>query len=443
MKKVLVLDRGYSVKFMKSNEFEVIIVSLENTIKENLEKQGLNVVACFEEEYNDLPISKYEDNYLIHSWDSDRFLKHLPMHKRREVLGKEITFWNKIFDKYKPSCIVNEIVTIEFMEVMFIEAQKRGIPYYRWGLFPIWPYDIWLKDQPFNNMMPSMFWDSIIPSNESKKRAIKIINEVRIKKQKPYYIKGLKDHNIIDIFTSFRQILIWCILLKKFKIERRFIYENNLYLFIENFKMSFNRLFNKYDTFQKENGIEYFYYPLHLEPEATIEYNGYYFNDQAMLIGRIAHSLNVNQKLIVKEHPQQLGALTLSKYKKLKKYYPNLIFLRGDVSSYDIFNEIKCIVTLNGTAGYEAWICQKPVIVFGDVFYRNFPGINSCDNFKQLYDIIRNEKFVTAKDEEIVEYIAKIFEKSTILYAENNDNFAEYDCFNELTKQVETLIQQC
>lgn len=441
MKKVLVLDRGYTVKFMKSNEFEVIVVSLEKVFKRNLERQNLNVVACFEEEYNDLPIAEYDDNYLIHSWDSDRYLKHLSMDKRREILGKEITFWGNIFDKYKPSCIVNEVVTIEFMEVMFIEAQKRGIPYYRWGLFPIWPNDIWLKDQPFNNLMSTSYWNNIIPSDESKEQALQIIKKVREKKQKPYYIKGLKDHYIADIFTSLKGILLWNILLKKFKKERRFIYENNLHLNEENFRMAFNRLFFKYDKFKKEIGIEYFYYPLHLEPEATIEYYGYYFNDQAMLIDRIAHSLKVNQKLIVKEHPQQLGALALYKYRNLKKKHPNLIYLRGDISSYDIFPEIKCLVTLNGTAGYEAWICQKPVIVFGDVFYRNFPGINACDDFKQLYDIIRNDKYKIANDEEIIEYIARIFEKSTLLYAENNDIFAEYDCLNELTKQVEAFIR--
>lgn len=54
MKKVLVLDRGYSFNYMKSDKFEVICLALSVEGKKYWEERNIKVVGCFEEEYKNI-----------------------------------------------------------------------------------------------------------------------------------------------------------------------------------------------------------------------------------------------------------------------------------------------------------------------------------------------------------------------------------------------------
>ena len=130
MKKILILDRYYTTKLAKSDKYEFIIACLTKKNKEQFQKEGYNVVGCFEEDYSELPIADYPNNYLLFSFDSDRFLRRYSFEKRREILGKEISFWSQILDGHKPDLIINEVCTIEWMEVLYIEAKKRNIIYH-------------------------------------------------------------------------------------------------------------------------------------------------------------------------------------------------------------------------------------------------------------------------------------------------------------------------
>ncbi len=444
-KKVIVLDRSYSVKYMNSEVFDTLIVSLSSPRKQRSEKEGLKVIACFEDEYERLPIAEIPDNYLIHSLDSDRFLRRYDYSKRMEILGKEISFWTKIFDTYQPDCIVNEIVTIEFMEVMAIEAAKRNIPYYRWGGAPFYPKDIWVKDRPFNSLMGKEYWQTIEETAEDKTDANNYIEEFRVKHRRPYYIKKKRTSPIKRVIKKFSSLMAYIgVDLRHYTntFTNRFCYEDYYYLRRLDINYKWSRLLhNEYDHIDEKEKCSYLFYPLHLEPEATIEYMGFFFNSQKMILERIAHSLKLGQKLIVKEHPQQEGMLMTKEYRDLKKRYPNLIYLPGHVSAYDIYPHIKCLVTLNGTAGFESWICKRPVIVLGDVFYRDFPGVTACDDFKQLYDIIRNERFEVANEDEILSYVAKICHQLSDIAPCSYDSEGEKP-LTAITKQIEHFLSK-
>ena len=441
---VLILDRSYSVRYMKSETFEIIVVCLSSQRRKQLENQGFNIVGCFEDEYPEIPISEIPDNYLTHSFDSDRLLLHYDYEKRLEILGKEINFWSTIYDTYHPNCIVNEIVTIEFMEVMVIEASKRNIPYFRWGGLPFAPLDIWLVNHPYNSLMGDDYWNSINENENDIKKAIRYIQEIRINHQRPDYILQSKKSkyeillnkikasgNLIDIFVNHYIN----------SIKGKFQYEDYFYLRLQKFQNAVKLIFTnkKYDKFELNENYDYFFYPLHYEPEAAVEYAGYYYNNQLMMIERIAHFLKVGQKLIVKEHPLKKGVLLSSKYQELKKRYSNLIFLPSTISAYEIYPHIKCIITLNGTAGFESWVCRRPVIVFGDVFYKDFPGVIACDSFKKLYEVIRNDQYQIADDEMITCYLAKLWHQLVSLtpYGKGSNN---EDSLMNMTKQVECLL---
>ncbi len=441
-KTILVLDRGYSIKYMKSDIFDIVVVCLQKKDRIKHEKEGLRVIGCFGEEYDSLDVAEYPSNYLDHSLDSDRFLKRFPLQKRREILGKEIAFWRTILERYKPDCIVNEVVTIEFMEVMYIEAKKRGIPYYTWGFVPFAPKDIWVSEPPYNTRMVDGFWESVEPTEDDYDSAKEYIAETRNKGHKPFYICNINTPGALSrVFTACKGLIKAGIVRIKGRLEKEFIYEDYYEITKLSLDYALSSLCHNYDKLEDNENEDLFFYPLHLEPEAAVEYSGFYYNDQVMLIGRIAHSLTINQKLIVKEHPQQEGVLLTKRFRELKKKYPNLIYLPGRVSSYTIYPKIKCLITLNGTAGFESWVCHRPVIVFGEVFYKDFPGITRCNSFEQLFNVMRNEMFSNAADEDIVRYVAKICHLLTDTFPYIiNGSYNESDC-NSLAKQFEQFIQ--
>lgn len=444
-KKVLVLDRSFSVRYMKSEIFETIIVCLNRERKAEIENAGLKTVGCFEEEYNEIPVSEIPDNYLINSFDCDRFLNRYNYDKRIEILGKEISFWTRILDEYRPDAIVNEIVTIEFAEVMAIEAEKRNIPYYRWNSMPFAPMNMWVENKPFNSLMGRSFWDSIIPSAQDKKDAEARLENIRVKHTRPYYVQGLrKSYSEVIKHKAKAFIANFTMVYKHFyyKYTGKFIYEDYYFIRKINADRKISKILHReYDNLNFSNEIEYLFYPLHYEPEATIEYVGYYFNDQPMLIGRIAHAMKPNQKLIIKEHPQQMGALMTARYRELKRRYPNIMFIPGNVSAYDIFPRIKCVITLCGTAGFEAWVCGKPVICFGDVFYKDFPGVTSCNDFEALHNIIRNNLFEKAEDEVILEYLSKVCHHLTHIFPRLINGKYEESNLNEITQKIESYFK--
>lgn len=440
-KKVLVIDRRYNFKYMKSNLFDVQLVCLQLDSKKKHLKEGLDVIACFEEEFDSLPVADIPDNYLIHSFDSDRFLKRFSWEKRQEILGKEISFWQQIFDRFKPDCIVNEVVTIEWMEVMYIEAMRRNIPYYRIALLPFDRYDVWTKNNPFNSRLGKEFWDNIETNKEDREKAQKYISLTRGEGRKPYYIRGQKFYGWGQFLKAIHYYIDSG--LKHLLKRKNFLYEDYFFMAKNRVNALWCKfLYHQYDKLEQKQDVEYLFYPIHFEPEATIEYFSFFFNDQEMMIGRLAHSLKTNQKLIIKEHPQQPGILMTKRFRRLKKKYSNLLFIPGEVSSYDIYPHIKCIITLSGTAGFESWVCKRPVIEFGEVYYSDLPGIIKCESFKQLYDIIRNNRYTVADDDVILDYVAKMYHVMVeAIPVMLNGKLDQHDC-NLITKQVEELLNK-
>lgn len=439
MKKVLVLDRPlYNINYLKSDKFKVISVAITAESKKDLLAEGLEVVACFEEEYNSLTPSDFGNDYLLNSFDSDRFLRNYSYEKRLEILGKEITFWGQIYDKYKPDLVINEVISLEIMEVMFLEAKKRNIPFKSWMLWAFNHKLLW-TDDPFKSSMPKEYWDSTVVTEQNILDAKKFISEVREKHEKSFNIPK-KDPELRGLWNATFSLLYSYYSRFKRKKKGNFLYEDYVEIFKTWLNYRWCLLKHNYDTFVKDDGVEYFYYPLHVEPEATVIYYGDGYDDQPMVISRVAHSLKINQKLIVREHPLQRGVLMTKQYQDLKKRYKNLIYIDGKDPQHEIFNAAKCIVSLSGTPGYEALICGKPVILFGQVYYKDCTGATPCDSFRQLKSIIRNELYSTPDEAKLVEFVSKVFARYSDAFPFLiNGELLEED-LNKMSRKMEEFL---
>lgn len=134
---------------------------------------------------------------------------------------------------------------------------------------------------------------------------------------------------------------------------------------------------------------KFVFFPLHFQPEASTLIYGKWYVDQLALIESLSKSIPISHMLYLKEHSFGYGNRQLSFYKRLKAL-PNVRIISPYADNLKLIKECSLLVTITGTSGWEALLCQKPVIVFGDVFYNICEEVIKIKSVEDL-PIIINE----------------------------------------------------
>jgi len=113
---------------------------------------------------------------------------------------------------------------------------------------------------------------------------------------------------------------------------------------------------------------DYVFYPLHVQPEASIDVMGRYYNDQFQNIINIWKLLPNNWLLIVKEHSAGIGDRSLSFYKKVAEL-KNVFMIHEKTNSHELIRKSKAIFTVSGTVGYEAALMERTAFTFAPMFF--------------------------------------------------------------------------
>ncbi|MCR4908065.1 MAG: hypothetical protein K5985_04480 [Lachnospiraceae bacterium] len=142
-----------------------------------------------------------------------------------------------------------------------------------------------------------------------------------------------------------------------------------------------------------ENPVEgepYVYMPLHLIPESSVFVKASYYVDELNLIEQVSKSLPVGWKLYVKEHQAMLGERD-----------PEFYLKAGEIANVRVVQinyykdpkpwivKAKGIVTITGTAAYEAALLGKRSLIFGEVPFGLIDGIRRIKSFEELPEAIR------------------------------------------------------
>jgi hypothetical protein len=124
-------------------------------------------------------------------------------------------------------------------------------------------------------------------------------------------------------------------------------------------------------------------FPLHFQPEYSTLVLAPYSVNQLAVVRNVAISLPITHRLYVREHPAGLGMQPLSFYKELKKI-PNVRLISPLASMHDLILGSDGVVTITGTAGWEALMLGKPVLTLGNVFYNVFGGVRKVKEPEKL-----------------------------------------------------------
>ena len=138
-------------------------------------------------------------------------------------------------------------------------------------------------------------------------------------------------------------------------------------------------------------GETYVYMPLHLIPESSVFVKASYYVDELNLIEQVSKALPPGWKLYVKEHQAMLGERDPEFYRKA-----------GEIANVRVVQvnhykdpkpwilKAKGVVTITGTAAYEAALLGKKSIVFGRTPYSLIEGIKVITSFNELEKEIRD-----------------------------------------------------
>lgn len=142
-------------------------------------------------------------------------------------------------------------------------------------------------------------------------------------------------------------------------------------------------------------GERYFYYSVHLEPEATVLYlSGGIYTNQIKLIENIAAMLPPGYYLYVKDHPHEFAYRKADDYERLIKI-PNIRLIDQRIPGKRLIAKSIGVFSIVGTATFEGLMLGKQAYCFGKTYYTPCSRVSYVENIKDLrktiYDNLKRE----------------------------------------------------
>lgn len=384
---------------------------------------------------------EYGEPFLWNAVIADRRLMYGPTCKVRqdysgkfshaelcEIVYRALKRLDEFFDSFKPDCVINHVPATFAGYLLYLVSKRRGVPYLNLKSTKIKNYVTFsesVHEKPqhiykryFENMdagsafvleqeakayllqaaaAPVQYEGSGIRTAKRnfegfKKAAIGFLGAVRSSWKRRHPIIGNDNHNPPPWGTYLHGNLL--------KGHRG--------------RQSLNIMKRRMKSIEELGQEKFVFYPLHAEPEITLSVYGRDHQNQVETIRRIAQSLPIGFKLVIKEHPRSLSYHSPSYYKKILEI-PNVYFIDPQIRPFSIIQAAQAVIVISGFVGFEALVIGKPVIALGDVFYNVLPesmirSVKSMSDFQVVFkDLIRDY----CKDENaLVAFIAASMSQS-------------------------------
>ena len=138
-------------------------------------------------------------------------------------------------------------------------------------------------------------------------------------------------------------------------------------------------------------GEDYVYMPLHLIPESSVFVKASFYVDELNLIEQVSKSLPVGWKLYVKEHQAMLGERDIEFYARVKEIANvRLVQINYYKDPKPWITKARGVVTITGTAAYEAALLGKRSLIFGEVPFALIEGVRRISSYEELPEAIRS-----------------------------------------------------
>ena len=161
---------------------------------------------------------------------------------------------------------------------------------------------------------------------------------------------------------------------------------------------------------------KFIYFPLGVDEERTLLIDSPFLTNQIEMIRNIVKSMPVGYKLYVKEAPSQ----RLRKWRKISEYkemlkIPNVRMIHPSVHPKQIYEKCSLVITIVGSAGFEAAFYEKPSMVFTDINYSILPSVMKIDSIDTLADSINKSLQTKVFAGDLERYISFVEKNSFIV----------------------------
>lgn len=224
------------------------------------------------------------------------------------------------------------------------------------------------------------------------KYANNIVSSVIKQNKKPSYFYKNNERPIINI--SYIQKILQKV--KEVLIESGYdmsVKPLNYHLFVEKKYLRpfrYKKIINSKAFEKADNNDKFILFPLHVQPEASIDVLGYKYSNQEELIKSISRVLPLDTKLYVKEHSNSLGQRNMGFYQRLRKL--------SNVKMIDPFEDTRSLIkksiltiTVTGTVGLECGILGKNAVTLTQMYFNKLQGVEYLRELDDLVSIIENK----------------------------------------------------
>jgi len=169
----------------------------------------------------------------------------------------------------------------------------------------------------------------------------------------------------------------------------KYTYPTTLERVCDILRRTFNRLRLPIDKMLKSppDG-RYIYYPFHMAPESMLDTWAPYYQDQLAFVAQLSLAIPADTTFVVKLHFSDPDNYSRQQLDKLMSM-PRLRVAHPSASGGTFIEKAALVAGVTGTSCLEAALLGKPVLVFGDSPYANFPRSERARRPDGLYKQIR------------------------------------------------------
>ncbi len=314
----------------------------------------------------------------------------------------------EVLDDFQPDVIL-DLDNAELQRTLLCEvAWKRKIPYLtiEYGKYGYWKYPSFQNSFGIDPYFRKIYEDKLKLSDEEMAESINYIKDFREKSDimNPEFAGSVTTQYERDSWLWILRVMRgkWNYFMDQDrKGNNRAIKKKSNMLYARTWpylKYYWNAMTRKRkflvpnDLFEVPvEGEDYVYMPLHLIPESSVFVKASYYVDELNLIEQISKSLPVGWKLYVKEHQAMLGERDPEFYRKAGEIANvRVVQINHYKDPKPWIAKAKGVVTITGTAAYEAALLGKRSIVFGDVPFSIIDGVTRIRSYEDLPEAIRS-----------------------------------------------------
>lgn len=369
------------------------------------------------DKYEDIPISQnllnkltgYE-SIVLKMMDRYQTMDALFTYEARiNLYHKQVKYWDNYLQKEKIDlCVLSNLPHVIYDYILYALCKISGIKIIMMYRLPVIPH---------KNVSVYLLYDIIEHIPDLREDYLFFLNNEdkwHLSERMLSYLE-LKEGNEDKTFTGISRESSSFIKKKinKLKVTLSFLRKSDMLNIIYYYSHKLNKRSVTAPNYQNNPDLDckYIYISLHFQPECTTCPMGGEFVHQDLMIDIIKKSITKDIKIYIKEHPRRSVDDRVYINTKIDS---QVEFINPQYNSYSLIKNCLAVATITGTAGWEGFLNNKPVLMFGDYFYQDAPGVykvkSQCDCVSAMKKIIENKALIS--DAQINAFL-KAVEKNT------------------------------